>query len=212
MNAPSVQEAHENMINGNENNSYYSSSSGPFSQKSYKSAKQKSNRSFENDFDNEDEYSENELEYKILNNSKFVLHTSKKENKLLIIYDEIKLFKKEKEKTIETNIKTIDEIRNANTRNEKLLNNYKKFLSFLEKFESTLSNDFINNFKLKITLNFETKNINNNDFIITCLYDVEIPGEDNEQYKDENILTNGIGEGFQYMLNDINSANYSDKI
>ena len=75
-----------------------------------------------------------------------------------------------------------------------------------------MPNEFNNNYKLKITLNFETQNINNNDFIITCLYDVEIPGENSEQYKDENILTNGFGDGFQYMLNEINSTNYSDKI
>ena len=212
LNRQSVVEAHEKMENGYENNSYYSSSSGPFSQNSYKSAKQKSNRSFDNDFENEDEvFNENELVYKILNNSKFTLHTNKKKEKPFIIYDEIKLFKKEKEKTIEAENKTIEEIKKATTSNEKLLNNYQKFLSFLNKFESSLPNEFNNNYKLKITLNFETQNINNNDFIITCLYDVEIPGENSEQYKDENILTNGFGDGFQYMLNEINSTNYSNK-
>ena len=192
-----------------DNQPLYSSSFGPFSQNSYIAAKQRSNRMFYMDFeiDNED-YDENELVYKILNNSKFVLHTNKKGKIPFIIYDEIKLFKKEKE--IEN--KTIEEIKNATTSNEKLLNNYNKLLSFLDKFGRSLSNEFNNEYKLKITLNFETQYINNNDFIITCLYDIEIPGENNEQYKDENILTNGIGEGFQYMLNDINSANYSGKI
>ena len=213
MNATSLVEAHENMNDGYENNKNDSSSSSPFSQKSFQSAKQKSNRSFDNDFENEDEgFNENELVYKILNNSKFTLHTNKKKETPFIIYDEIKLFKKEKEKTIEAENKTIEEIKKATTSNQKLLNNYQKFLSFLDKFESSLPNEFNNNYKLKITLNFETQNINNNDFIITCLYDVEIPGENSEQYKDENILTNGFGDGFQYMLNEINSTNYSDKI
>ena len=190
-----------------DNQPLYSSSFGPFSQNSYLAAKQRSNRMFEMDFeiDNED-YDENELVYKILNNSKFVLHTNKKGKIPFIIYDEIKLFKKEKE--IEN--KTIEEIKNATTSNEKLLNNYNKLLSFLDKFGRSLSNEFNNEYKLKITLNFETQYINNNDFIITCLYDIEIPGENNEQYKDENILTNGIGEGFQYMLSEINNSNYSD--
>ena len=190
-----------------DNQPLYSSSFGPFSQNSYIAAKQRSNRMFAMDFeiDNED-YNENELVYKILNNSKFVLHTNKKGKIPFIIYDEIKLFKKEKE--IEN--KTIEEIKNATTSNEKLLNNYNKLLSFLENFERSLSNEFNNEYKLKITLNFETQYINNNDFIITCLYDIEIPGENNEQYKDENILTNGIGEGFQYMLSEINNSNYSD--
>ena len=186
----------------------YSPSFGPFSLNSFKALKERSNRSFDFDFGSDDEdYDENELVYKILNNSKFELHTNKKGKIPFIIYDEIKLFKNEKE----IEIKTIEEIKNATTRNEKLLNNYKKFLSFLDKFERSLSNEFNNEYKLKITLNIETQNIDyNKNFIITCLYDVEIPGEDNEQYKDENILTNGIGEGFQYMLSEINNSNYSD--
>ena len=189
-------------------NLYYSSSFGPFSQNSYKALKERSNWSFNFDFGSDDEdYDENELVYKILNNSKFELHTDKKGKIPFIIYDKIKLFKNEKE----VEIKTIEEIKNATTSNERLLNNYKKFLSFLDKFERELSNEFNNEYKLKITLNIETQNIDyNKNFIITCLYDIEIPGENNEQYKDENILTNGIGEGFQYMLSEINNSNYSD--
>ena len=186
----------------------YSPSFGPFSQNSYKAQKERSNRMFDIDFGSDDEdYDENELVYKILNNSKFELHTDKKGKIPFIIYDEIKLLKNGKE----VEIKTIEEIKNATTSNEKLLNNYNKLLSFLDKFGRSLSNEFNNEYKLKITLNIETQNIDyNKNFIITCLYDVEIPGEDNEQYKDENILTNGIGEGFQYMLSEINNSNYSD--
>ena len=187
----------------------YSPSFGPFSQNSYKALKERSNRSFNFEFDSDDEdYDENELVYKILKNSKFELHTDKKGKIPFIIYDKIKLFKNEKE----VEIKTIEEIKNATTSNERLLNNYKKFLSFLDKFERELSNEFNINYKLKITLIFETQNIDNyKDFIITCIYDIEIPGEDNEQFKDENILTNGLGDGFQYMLTEINSTDYSDK-
>ena len=116
MNATSLVEAHENMNDGYENNKNDSSSSSPFSQKSFQSAKQKSNRSFDNDFENEDEgFNENELVYKILNNSKFTLHTNKKKETPFIIYDEITLFKKVKNETeekIETENKTIDEIKN----------------------------------------------------------------------------------------------------
>ena len=205
LNAESVQAAHDNINNEFEKSNYDSSSSGPFSKESYKSIKEKSNRSFDNDF--EEEYNENELEYKILNNSKFILHTNKKGKKPFIIYDEIKIIKNGKE--IEN--KTIEEVKNATTNNDKLSNNYIKFLSFLNKFESNISNEFINSYKLKLTLTFETQNIKNDDFIIICLYDVEIPGENNEQFRDDNILTNGIGEGFQYVLSEINSSNYSKK-
>jgi len=205
LNAESVQAAHDNINNEFEKSNYDSSSSGPFSKESYKSIKEKSNRSFDNDF--EEEYNENELEYKILNNSKFILHTNKKGKEPFIIYDEIKIIKNGKE--IEN--KTIEEVKNATTNNDKLSNNYIKFLSFLNKFESNISNEFNNSYKLKLTLTFETQNIKNDDFIIICLYDVEIPGENNEQFRDDNILTNGIGEGFQYVLSEINSSNYSKK-
>ncbi len=180
-----------------------SSTLNPFSRTSYKSEIQKSKRNILDEFG---DYI-NDLEY-ILNESKFILHTNKKGEIPFIIYDEIIVIKNENE--IEN--KTIEEIRKPTTDNvnDKLANNYKKFLSFLDQIESKLSSDFNNNYKLKITLNFETQNIKNDDFIITCFYDVEIPGENSEQFKDNNILTNGIGEGFQYMLNEINSSNYSN--
>ena len=180
-----------------------SSTLNPFSRTSYKSEIQKSKRNILDEFG---DYI-NDLEY-ILNESKFILLTNKKGEIPFIIYDEIIVIKNENE--IEN--KTIEEIRKPTTDNvnDKLANNYKKFLSFLDQIESKLSSDFNNNYKLKITLNFETQNIKNDDFIITCFYDVEIPGENSEQFKDNNILTNGIGEGFQYMLNEINSSNYSN--
>ena len=61
--------------------------------------------------------------YKILKNSKFTLHTNKKGQKPFIIYDEIKIIEDEKE----TENKTIEEIRNAFSFNDRLSNNYKKF-------------------------------------------------------------------------------------
>jgi Icc-related predicted phosphoesterase len=201
-------EVHENENIEYEDDFYYPSPFRPSSPNYNRYLEERSKRSLDFDFEDED-YDENELVYKILNNSKFSLHTNKKGKTPFIIYDEIKLFKKENENIIETETKTIDEIRNATTKNDQLLNNYKKFLSFLDKFETILSNDFINNYKLKITLNFETQNINNYDFIITCLYDLEIPGEDLMQFKDDNILANGLKDGFSYMLNEINSSDYS---
>ena len=71
--------------------------------------------------------------------------------------------------------------------------------------------DFNNKYKLIITLNFNIQSKNNNNYIVTCLYDVNMPGEDTQHYKDTNILSNGLGEGFRCLLLDINSINYSDK-
>jgi len=193
------------MNNKYERNSYDLSSCGPFSNDSYKSEKE-TFINLDNDFEYGD-FNKNELVYKILNKSKFILHTNKKGRAPFIIYDEIKIIVDEEE----TENKTIEEIRKAIIKDGRLINNFKKFLSFLDQIESSLSNEFINNYKLKISLNFETQSINNNnDFIIACFYEIEIPGENPEQFKDNNILTNGIGEGFQYMLNEINYSNYLD--
>ena len=118
LNDPSVQEA-GGMNNGYLNNNYgSSSSSNPFSNKYYKSIKEKSNRSLDYDFEDEEYYNENELAYKILNNSKFQIHTSERGGTPFIIYDEIKIMKDGKE--IEN--KTIEEIKNASTNNWKLSN------------------------------------------------------------------------------------------
>ena len=141
-----------------------SSINSPLSRLSFKLEQGKSKRNFYSNIVDDDEkikedeyYNENELEYKILNNSKFILHTNKKGQKPFIIYDEIKIIINEKE----SEYKTIEDIRNATTNNKEIENNYKKFLLFLDKFESKLINDFKNSYKLKMTLNFRTKSIRN---------------------------------------------------
>ena len=60
-----------------------------------------------------------------------------------------------------------------------------------------------------MTLNFETKKIDkNNNFIITCLYEVAIPEQEIRFFKDNNILIDGLDEGFDYLLNEINEHYY----
>ena len=210
----SLEQKEDEKMNNGFHSTNESSSNNPMSRPSFKSAQKKSKRNFYNyiiydeEKIEEKEYNyENELEYKILNKSRFILHTNLRGQSPFIIYDEIKIIKNEKE--IEN--KTIEEIRNATTSYKELKNNYQKFLSFLDKFESILLNDFKNNYKLKMALNFETKNIENNYFLISCLYDVSIPGRNNQTFIDNNIFTDGFGEGLQYMLNEINSTNYSNK-
>ena len=194
------------MINGFGTSTNDSSSISPFSHNSYNSEKEKSKRDIYNEFENGG-YNINELQYKILSKSKFFLHTNKKGQTPFFIYDEIKIIINEKE----NENKTIQDIRNATTNDERLSKNYKKFLLFLDNFERFLSNEFINNYKLKIILNFDTQKINNNDFEITCLYDIEIPGEDIQHFKDIDILGNGLGEGYRYILSEINNTSYSNK-
>ena len=106
------------MINGFGTSTNDSSSIRPFSHNSYNSEKKKKKRDIYNEFENGG-YNINELQYKILSKSKFFLHTNKKGQTPFFIYDEIKIIINEKE----TENKTIGEIRNITTNNQKLKNN-----------------------------------------------------------------------------------------
>ena len=200
-NTPSIEEAHKNMKNAFESSTNDSSSISPFSHESFKNDKENSKKNFYDSEENEDYVEvEKELVYKVLNKSRFKLHINKNGEIPSIIYDEIKIIISENE----SEDKTIQEIRNITTKNKNLSNNYIKFLSFLDKFESYLLKDFNNNYDLKITLTFKIHKIdNNNNLVITCLYDLEIPGKDANQFKDENILINGLGDGFQYLISSL---------
>jgi len=98
----------------------------PLSLPSFKSAKKKTLSyyySYNSDnFDNEEAIEEKneikELQYKILNKSRFILHTNKSGQIPFIIYDEIKIIINEEE----SEIKTIEEIRNINTSYKRLSN------------------------------------------------------------------------------------------
>ena len=84
--------------------------------------------------------------------------------------------------------------------------NLRKILKFIYSFDEKLHFEFKTNFNenhnLYIELNFENTNKKNknNTYIINCIYNIE---KLNTTYKDENILVNGLSDGFQTLLCDI---------
>ena len=214
-NKPSLEDAHINI--GNDINISNNSISNPFSGKSYKNAALSNHKSIDNFKEEEDIYSyikennENDLSFKVLDNSIFTFHNNKKGEKPYIIYDEIKVGKK---KDIQ-NIKQIEEyIPKNNKDNNILYNNYELFLKFLKEFEKKIENEFNYNYKIKITLEFKSlKNLylKNPIFNINCLYKLEIPGEDTFEFTDEDILNNKTTIGKSSLINEINDESYGDK-
>ena len=84
--------------------------------------------------------------------------------------------------------------------------NLKKIVKFINNLNDILQRDFGSNFNsdkdLEINLHFtiEKQNKNNNIYNITCIYCLK---KLNSKYKDENILINGLSDGFQALLCDI---------
>ena len=84
--------------------------------------------------------------------------------------------------------------------------NHKKILKFINNFNEKLKSDFGSYFNsnndLEINLNFKVENQKNknNIYNLTCVYCLK---KLNSKYKDENILINGLGDGFQALLCDI---------
>ena len=87
-----------------------------------------------------------------------------------------------------------------------MLMNHKKIIKFINNVNEILQKDFSSNFNsdkdLEINLHFiiENQKNNNNIYNITCIYYLK---KLNLKYKDENILINGLSDGFQALLCDI---------
>ena len=189
-----------------------SSVSNPFSRDSYKQEKEKpglgmGEDQFEEpeilDYNNIKNIWKNEQAFQILDESSFSFHTNKKGSQPSIIFDEI-TFANEK-----SNI-SFDEIIKITSENKILNENYKNFIKVLETIINRIKNKFSFQYKLKITLNFKTNAFEYSQFKIECNYNVEIPFEKPFDYKDENILKNGLTSGFPYLLNEINNEVYND--
>ena len=84
--------------------------------------------------------------------------------------------------------------------------NLKKIVKFINNLNGILQRDFGSNFNshkdLEINLHFTIENHKktNNIYNITCIYCLK---KLNTKYKDENILINGLSDGFQALLCDI---------
>ena len=197
---PSIKLAHENQ-NMLPINSSSSSTKGPFSGDTYKNEKNNSHRKLDK-FEDEDDFSDysNEIPYKVLKKSSFSFYTNKKGEKPFIKYNEIKIGDKDEKVSI-------DEIKKSSSKNNNLNNYFLSFLEILNIIENSIEEKFRNNFKLKITLLFGTNDLDNNSLnLINCTYKLEIPKNDEIfTFIDKDILNNGLNEGLQYFLNEINN-------
>ena len=140
----------------------------------------------------------NELAYKILNNSSFLFHID--ENGKINQYDEIKY---------DNNIiKNIDELKKLTiTNDEKLKNSFNKFLSILDNIKNNMENYFNNFFNLKFKLNFKKENDkNSNLYNLTCIYDLYFEEKKEKKFRFTNILN------FENILESESFINFIDEI
>ena len=203
------QSVQNNTNNNNDNGN--NSSSGLFSGPSYKYEKENNSGRYIDNFEElKSEYeilvesSKNELPFQILQKSEFNINVINKDNKALITYNEI-IIKNDNE-IIKKNI---DDVKKMSSKNKVLNDNYQKFISILNEIENKIENEASHNFDYKIILKFTLDNVANSIIIMTC-ESFLIIGDDDFNYRDENILAYGLIQGFPFLINQINSYNTED--
>ena len=202
-------------ISNRSNNNYYGnsininnseSSSGFFSNSSYKRAKEDSGRNFDsfteepvNQFEEFEKKYRNEIIFQILQNSSFKY--------------EFKIINKQVTfKCISIIIngqnvqKTYDEIKDITSDNRNLLNNFLKFKEFLEFFENKIQSSYKNKFTFEVTLKFESNSVKLSIFQVDCIYILQINGEEPIEFKDSDIFNNELRENLFLLLNEINEG------
>ena len=197
----------QNNINNNNDNGN-NSSSGIFSAQSYKNEKEyNSGRNIDSYEELKSEYdilvesSKNELPFQILQKSEFNINVINKDNKALITYNDI-IIQNDKEII---NKKKIDEVKKMDSKNKVLNDNYQKFISILYEIEDKIKNEASHNFNYKIKLKFNLDNVANSIIIMKCESFLQIENGELSNYKDENILVNGLIEGFPFLISQINN-------
>jgi hypothetical protein len=95
------------------------------------------------------------------------------------------------------------------SKNKVLNDNYQKFISILNEIENKIENEASHNFDYKIILKFTLDNVANSIIIMTC-ESFLIIGDDDFNYRDDNILENGLIQGFPFLINQINNYNTED--
>ena len=161
-------------------------------------------KSLKSEYDILVESSKNELPFQILQKSEFNINVINKDNKALITYNEI-IIKNDNEIIN----KNIDDVKKMSSKNKVLNDNYQKFISILNEIENKIKNEASHNFDYKIILKFTLDNVANSIIIMTC-ESFLIIGDDDFNYRDENILANGLIQGFPFLINQINSYNTED--
>ena len=101
-------------------------------------------------------------------------------------------------------INHIKDIEKKGNQNFKIINGY---IKFLEEIEKKVEIEYNKKYEFLLELFIKgDKDKNSNNF--ECKYVLKISGK-TSQYKDFDIINNGISNGFNYLLEDLN--NFSDK-
>ena len=97
-----------------------------------------------------------------------------------------------------------------------------ELITFMNDFKEKIEKKYNNNkYKLIITLKLnivgDIKDLVGKPYNINCVYELEKLGLDSDKgnkvkkYKDENILVNGLSEGFEFLIEEINDESYNKK-
>ena len=89
-----------------------------------------------------------------------------------------------------------------------------ELITFMNDFKEKIQKKYNNKYKLIITLKLnivgDLKNLVGKPYNINCVYELEKIDLDSDEenkvkkYKDENILVNGLSEGFEFLIEEIN--------
>ena len=203
VNIKKILEMNNNSVNDIQSNAN-KKVSDPFLRPSVDEAHKNPNREIENIII-ENKISNKTIE-NILYKSSFKLHTSFKDGKKVIEYDEIKAGETLYRKIIDIKEMTLDSIE-LGTKN---FNSYINFIYFLNEVENTIINRYKKKDKLEIELLFSKPNCsinpkNENYIDINCKY-IHLSLE----YKDENILNIKVHDGLNLFIDEINNGGYEE--
>ncbi len=202
-------------ISNRSNNNYYGnsininnseSSSGFFSNSSYKRAKEDSGRNFDsfteepvNQFEEFEKKYRNEIIFQILQNSSFKYEFKIKNEQVTFKCISIIINGQNVQNSY-------DEIKDITSDNRNLLNNFLKFKEFLEFFESKMQSSYKNKFTFEVTLKFESNSVKFSLFQVDCTYILQINGEEPIEFKDLDIFNNELKQNLFFLLNEINES------
>ena len=155
-------------------------------------------------FDEFKSFCQNDIAFKILINSKFLINVTKNDNQVSINYENIII--EDGNTQITKNIKEIKEI---SPEFRVLKDNYKEFLHFLNKIENKIKTEIAKNIECKIELNFASNSFSEYNLLnIFCEYVLKLPKEE-LKYEDKNILLLEPRDGIKYLIDEINENDES---
>ena len=174
------------------------SGNSPFEDHSYLNAKEKSNKGSSMII----KINENNLEKK----EKDDLIEGLKESSIKIYYNLPKL--KIEYKEIKIGGKTYEHIKELEKNEIPIFEPLNRFIKFFKEIEEKIETEYNKKYEFLLEL-YITGDKNKNSCNLECKYLLKISGK-TFQYKDYDIINNGISTGFEFLLYDLN--HFSDKV